>query len=54
MMLGGCDLNPEFVKGLEVAFEQPDCMFRVYTDLVIKDHKKGDKKRKHRLTFDRW
>jgi hypothetical protein len=54
MMLGRCDLNPEFTKGLEAAFEQPDCMFRVYMDLVIKDHKKGDKKRKRRLTFDRW
>jgi hypothetical protein len=44
MMLDGCDLNLKFVKGLEVAFEQSNCMFRAYMDLAIKDHKKGNKK----------
>ena len=39
VMLGQCDLNSEFAKGLKVAFEHPDSMLRAYPDLVIEKHK---------------
>jgi len=39
-----CDLNPQFTKGLEAAFEQADGMFCAYTHLAIKNHKKYETK----------
>ena len=39
VMLGRCDLNSEFAKGLKAAFEHPDCVLRAYPDLVIEKHK---------------
>jgi hypothetical protein len=54
VMLVRRDLNPEFTKGLEAAFEQADGMFCVYTNLGIKNNKKYERRIEWGLTFDTW
>jgi hypothetical protein len=54
VMLVQRDLNLEFTKGLEAAFEQADGMFYVYTNLGIKNNKKYERRIEWGLTFDTW
>jgi hypothetical protein len=54
MMLGRGDLNSEFAKGLEAAFEQADCMFRANADLAIKNHENYIRQIDGELTLDTW
>jgi hypothetical protein len=35
----------EFTEGLKAAFEQSNCMFRVYADLEIKGHRNTNRDR---------
>lgn len=53
-MFGQGDLNSEFMKGLEVAFEQAHCMFRVTADLAIKNHEKYLRQIDGELTLNTW
>jgi len=54
MMLARGDLNPEFTKGLETAFEQANCMFRADADLVIENQRNTKRKMVCGLTLDTW